>query len=56
MSHMDTFNFKCNESAVAWQNRYEILVRERASFIKYENVEKYDRVNVSDVSNLKNIL
>lgn len=48
MSHVDTFNFKSSESVMAQQDGSEILVRGCASSIEY--VEKYERMNVSDIS------
>lgn len=56
MSHMDTFNFKCNEGTRAWQDRGEVLVREHASSIEYENVKQYERINISDIWSVKNVL
>lgn len=55
ISHMDTFNFKCNEGAMAYQDRCEILVTEHESSIEYENVEKYERINISDMWSMKNV-
>lgn len=56
MSHVNTFNFKCNEGALAGQVICEILVREHTSSIEYENVEKYGRISISDMWSMKNVL